>query len=68
MKQNVNNDVSKDPPIPCLFFGHEHKRPKSNHEMLFQISPPETIYDEVDGVCHILPFHVCVTFTLRERD
>ena len=48
-------------------FKTEPIRPTSNHEMLFQISPPEKIDDEVDGFCHILSFRVGLTFTCGER-
>ena len=51
-----------------VFLRHEPVRPTSNHETFFQISPPETIHDEVDGVCHILPFRPCLTFTWTERE
>ena len=51
-----------------VFFRHESIRHTSNHEMLFQISPPETIHNEVDGVCHILSFRFCLTFIRRERE
>ena len=51
-----------------VFFRQEPARPTSYHEMLFQISPPVTIHDEVDSVCHILSFRVCLMFTWRKRE
>ena len=50
-----------------LFFRDEPVRPTSDHEMLFQISPPQKIHNEIDGVCHVLPFRVCLTFTWRKK-
>ena len=44
-----------------------HKTLKSTHEMLFHISPPETIHDNVDGVCHILPLRVSLTIYLKRE-
>ena len=41
--------------IRYLFQTQTHKTYISNRVILFQISPPETIHDEDDGVCHI--FH-----------
>ena len=51
-----------------VFFRQEPIRNTSKHEMLSQISPAETIHDEADGVCHILPFRVCLTFTSNWRE